>query len=48
MVKMQSENYLIFLVFFPIFTKEIKAKLIELESESEIHHENGSSGTNLA
>ena len=38
----------IFGIFFPIFTKEIKAKLIELESESEIHHENGSSGTNLA
>ena len=36
---------------FSIFSKEIEAKLIELESESEMHHENGengSSGTNLA
>ena len=34
MVKMQSEKYLF--LFFPIFTKEIQAKINELESESKI------------
>ena len=33
MVKMQSEKYL---SIFPIFTKEIQAKINELESESKI------------
>ena len=33
MVKMQSEKYLL---FFPSFTKEIQAKINELESESKI------------
>ena len=33
MVKMQSEKYF---SIFPIFTKEIQAKINELESESKI------------
>ena len=34
MVKMQSEKYFL---FFPIFTKEMQAKINELESESKIY-----------
>ena len=34
MVKIQSEKYFL---FFPIFTKEMQAKINELESESKIY-----------
>ena len=40
--------YIYFWHFFPIFTKDIYTKFIELESESKILYENGSRGTNLA